>query len=67
MRLKLSLIAILQFAYVGFVYSQESLIINVINRSTFSLNGKWNYIVDPYENGYYNYRYQPFENFKNPG
>src|SRR3972149_7105381 len=67
MRLKLSLIAILQFAYVGFVYSQESLIINVINRSTFSLNGKWNYIVDPYENGYYNYRYQPFENFTNPG
>jgi beta-glucuronidase len=67
MKLKLFLIAILQFVYAEFIYSQESLIINVINRSTFSLNGKWNYIVDPYENGYYNYRYQPFENFENPG
>jgi beta-glucuronidase len=67
MKLKLFLITILQFVYAGFICSQESLIINVTNRSTVSLNGKWNYIVDPYENGYYNYRYQPFENFENPG
>jgi beta-glucuronidase len=67
MKLKFILISVWQFVLVGFICSQESLIINVANRSTISLNGKWNYIVDPYENGYYNYRYQPFENFENPG
>jgi len=30
-------------------------------RKHYSLNGKWNYIVDPYECGYYNYRYQPYD------
>ncbi|MCB0289486.1 MAG: beta-glucuronidase [Calditrichaeota bacterium] len=38
------------------------LIINVDNRNTASLNGSWQIIVDPYENGYYNYRYQPNPN-----
>ena len=47
--------------------AQEVLIINAYNRSTTSLNGSWNYIVDPYENGYYNYRYEPFDRQKNPG
>ena len=32
---------------------------NSLNREYLSLNGKWNYIVDPYETGYYDYRYQP--------
>ncbi|MBP6671951.1 MAG: beta-glucuronidase [Bacteroidetes bacterium] len=31
-------------------------------RPSFSLNGQWNYIVDPYENGFYSYRYEPFDN-----
>jgi beta-glucuronidase len=48
------------------VFSQESLIINAYNRPSTSLNGYWNYIVDPYENGFYNYRYEPFENQKEP-
>jgi beta-glucuronidase len=43
------------------IQAQISLIQNVENRSITSLNGKWNYIVDQYENGYYNYRYQPFD------
>lgn len=30
-------------------------------RKSYTLNGKWNYIVDPYECGYYNYRYQPYD------
>jgi len=36
-------------------------------RSTVSLNGKWQVIIDPYENGYYDYRYLPSKNgyFKN--
>ncbi|MFZ4621605.1 MAG: glycoside hydrolase family 2 protein [Bacteroidota bacterium] len=30
-------------------------------RQSLSLSGQWNYIVDPYENGFYNYRYEPFD------
>ena len=43
------------------------LIQNIPNRTTFSLNGKWNYIIDPYETGYYDYRYQPYDESPNPG
>lgn len=51
----------------GLLFAQEKLLINTYNRDSKSLNGKWNYIVDPYENGYYNYRYEPFENQREPG
>ncbi len=37
----------------------DPLIINIDNRTTTSLNGKWQIIVDPYELGYYDYRYEP--------
>ncbi len=50
-----------------FLCGQTPLILNTQNRNTASLNGKWHYIVDPYENGYYNYRYEPFDEMKNPG
>ena len=41
-------------------HAQETaLITNVMGRSTTSLNGAWQSIIDPYENGYYDYRYQP--------
>lgn len=36
--------------------AQQPLIGNVYNREQTSLDGYWQYIVDPYENGYYNYR-----------
>lgn len=39
----------------------QNLITNTFNRNTISLNGSWNYIVDPYETGYYNYRHQPYD------
>lgn len=29
---------------------------NVFSRKTETLNGSWNYIIDPYDNGYYDYR-----------
>lgn len=47
--------------------AQTPLVSNVFGRKVVSLNGKWNYIVDPLENGYYNYRLQPMDNgfFKN--
>ncbi len=45
---------------------QEALLINTYNRPSQSLDGTWNYIVDPYENGFYNYRYEPFEDQDQP-
>ncbi|MBT3252199.1 MAG: beta-glucuronidase [Candidatus Marinimicrobia bacterium] len=47
--------------------ANDQLLINAYNRSSQSLDGQWNYIIDPYENGYYNYRYEPFEKQKYPG
>ena len=52
--------------FFNFSIGQETLLINTYNRSSTSLDGKWNYIVDPYENGFYNYRYQPFEDQEQP-
>jgi beta-glucuronidase len=48
-----------------FAQSQE-IIVNSTGRGGFSLNGKWNYIIDPYENGYYDYRYEPYDKNPNP-
>lgn len=36
----------------------NSLITNMKNRTTLSLDGKWDIIIDPYENGYYNHKYE---------
>ena len=41
---------------------QTGLIANSDGRKTVSLNGQWQTIIDPYENGYYDYRYQPSAN-----
>jgi len=54
--------------FFSLLHAQDfSLITNIEGRKTFSLNGNWQIIIDPYENGYYNYRYEPAENgyFKN--
>ncbi|MCX6150074.1 MAG: beta-glucuronidase [Ignavibacteriales bacterium] len=45
----------------GNAVTENNLITNIDGRKNISLNGKWNIIIDPYENGYYNYRYQPRE------
>lgn len=34
-------------------YAQEPLLTNVQARNKISLNGKWQYIIDPYETGFY--------------
>ncbi|MEO6252412.1 MAG: glycoside hydrolase family 2 TIM barrel-domain containing protein [Ferruginibacter sp.] len=39
-------------------YAQEPLLTNVQARNNISLNGKWQYIIDPYETGFYDYRYK---------
>ncbi len=45
---------------------RSPLLINTAGRATTSLNGKWHYIVDPYETGYYNFHSVPYEQ-GNPG
>jgi len=49
------------------VFAQRDILINVYNRPVQSFNGDWNYIVNPYENGYYNYRSLSFDKMENPG
>ncbi|MGN6543264.1 MAG: glycoside hydrolase family 2 protein [Ginsengibacter sp.] len=39
-------------------YAQLNLLTDIPNRNTISLDGKWAYIVDPYETGFYDYRYK---------
>ncbi|MGV7210829.1 glycoside hydrolase family 2 protein [Oxalobacteraceae bacterium A2-2] len=34
---------------------------NIYGRSHVLLDGRWNYIVDPYETGYYDYRRKPYD------
>jgi beta-glucuronidase len=41
----------------GQLDAQTKLITNIPSRKTVSLNGKWQYIVDPYETGYRDYRW----------
>jgi beta-glucuronidase len=38
-------------------FSQQPLITDIPSRKTQSLNGKWQYIIDPYETGFRNYRW----------
>ena len=38
--------------------AQLNLLTDIPNRNTISLDGKWQYIVDPYETGFYDYRYK---------
>ena len=53
-----------------FLFGQQSdfnVLHNVSSRETVTLDGLWQVIVDPLENGYYNHRYQPKDDgyFKN--
>lgn len=41
--------------------SSQELIINTVNRDTTSLNGAWNYIIDPYESGYFSFHQEPYD------
>jgi beta-glucuronidase len=47
-------------------HGQTFLIQNISKRATLSLNGKWNYIIDPYEMGYYDYRSKPYDENPKP-
>ena len=55
---KTILLAIIVLIAFQFLQAQTPLITNINSRNTVSLNGKWQYIIDPYETGFYDYRYQ---------
>jgi beta-glucuronidase len=48
-----------------FSNAQQGLISNIQARKALSLNGTWQYVVDPYETGFYDYRYKE-HNQNNP-
>lgn len=50
----------------SYSFAQTQQIINVQNRTTTSLNGFWQHLIDPYDNGLLNYRLQPFDEMENP-
>lgn len=58
------------FGRIGYAQAKQPdlhLLQNPEARTHISLNGQWNIIVDPYENGFYNHRYQEYDSgyFKN--
>ncbi len=56
------MILMLLFCFLIFeLNAQNSLIQNISNRNNTSLNGKWHYIIDPYETGYYDFRYKAYD------
>jgi beta-glucuronidase len=54
------------FLLLPFAALSQGLLMNTANRNTTTLNGSWNYIVDPYETGYYNFHSEVYD-LKNPG
>lgn len=61
MKSELKILSLCLLQLVSFNSLSQDLITNTFNRQTFSLNGTWHYIIDPYETGYYNYRYEPYD------
>lgn len=62
---KLLLILLVSVYSLGGAVAQDNLISNTGARKSLDLNGKWQYIVDPYETGFYDYRYKEL-NENNP-
>ena len=50
----------------GVLIGQNQPVQNIQGRTHLSLNGRWNYIIDPYEMGYYDYRHEPFDQSASP-
>ncbi|MCV9387885.1 glycoside hydrolase family 2 protein [Reichenbachiella ulvae] len=60
----------LLFVFLSILCSQsaigQDLLTHAYGRDTYSLNGEWQYIVDPYETGFYDYRFKE-KHEKDPG
>lgn len=51
----------------GYPHALQSQVLqNKYGRSIRSLNGQWNYIIDPYETGYFNFHGEAYQS-SNPG
>jgi beta-glucuronidase len=59
--IKRSLLIALGFLFFIGSRAQGPAVQNIQGRKILSLNGRWNYTVDTYENGYYDYRHKPFD------
>jgi beta-glucuronidase len=62
--IKLNKYLLLSLLSVAFLSADAQLVQNIFGRKHLSLNGRWNYIIDPYEMGYYDYRHEPFDQSK---
>ncbi len=58
----LAILGTLLLACTQSIYAQQTVnIMNIADRNTTSLDGLWQTLVDPFENGYYDYRLQPYD------
>lgn len=55
------LVLLAAMSFQSFQSHGEVVLGDVFARQTTSLNGKWHYIVDPYDTGYFDYRRQPYD------
>ncbi len=56
------IISLILFLHGNHGFSQSSIALqNITNRKTISLNGKWNYIIDPYETGFYSFHLAEYD------
>ena len=53
-----AIVFMLMLCIIASAFSLTNLITNINARQQTSLNGKWQYIIDPYETGFYDYRYK---------
>ncbi len=49
------------FSFSITTFAESGILQNIYGRTHVSLNGRWNYIIDPYEMGYYDYRHTPHD------
>lgn len=60
----LSLLLVLSFNLPAFATQppgDTSVIQNLLSRREVDLDGRWNYIIDPYQTGFYDYRRKPYD------
>jgi len=59
--MKYAFLVLLLIAGVRPLPAQHTIVQNIAARVELNLDGRWNYLVDPYENGFYDYRHQPYD------
>jgi beta-glucuronidase len=61
MKTRLGALCTVLFVFITTGHAQQHtpLITNIAGRHTISLDGRWQIIIDPYENGFYDYQFEP--------